>query len=148
MATTNLIASPDFLSYCIQSTIESTPLHLGVILLGSELPDATLFSNPSQLIAAEYSVSPWVRPVVTIASPGSYNQTLNQWETPPATEWTFTAPSAGFSIKQVFVILNGSATPNDTTGLLIGVASFSTGISVPGGTSQSIKIPWTLKSIV
>jgi hypothetical protein len=148
LTTANLTAGTGFLSYCIQNTIANVPLHLGVIVAGSELTEATLFSDPSEFVNIEYDASPWIRPVQTIVSPGTYNQTLNRWEIPPATEWTFTAPAAGFSIKQIFVIINGSTTPRNTNGTLIGVATFANAIAVPGGTSQSIKLPWSLKSIV
>jgi hypothetical protein len=148
LTTANLTAGTGFLSYCIQNTIGGVPIHLGVILSGSELPEATLFSDPSQFVNAEYNASPWIRPVQTIISPGTYNPTLSRFEIPPATEWTFTAPSGGFSIKQIFVIINGSTTPRDTNGTFIGVATFASAIAVPGGTSQSIKLPWSLKSIV
>lgn len=140
----NLVLDSGFLDYAVTNLLAGENLRLGVILSGSEVAPG---SSPATAIAAEYAGFGWTRPSIVLASSGSYNAVTGKWEIPATTEWAVVGPSGGFAIKQVFVIVGGSTTPLDTTGTFLGLATYSTAISVDSGATQPIRAPWRLYGV-
>ena len=148
MATANLKLGRAWGNHIATTIFQSQDFRLGLILSGSEVADTVVEGTDlSTLYAAEYAAGGWVRPTVQFPSIGDYNTTTDKWELPATTEWSFTGPSGGFSIKQAFVVKGGTTTPGNTTGILVGLATFSSPIVVASGATQAIRLPWVFYGV-
>ena len=131
------------------NTFAGRSLRLGIILEGNQQSDSDIAANALGIISGfEYNSGAWTRPTVTLSSNtlGSYNSTTQRYEiNGEVNKIPVTAPAGGFSIRQVFFILGGIATPRDTTGTIVGVPTFAAAIVMAAGDIQEFKLPWTVR---
>jgi hypothetical protein len=145
--TADFYASPSFLQYVSQQCFVGKNLRLGVIT------NAAFISGPPPLneatvIAAEYNSGGWTRPNLVVPSVGSFDSAVPEWDIGSTTqEWVIVGPSGGFDIRQLFVMIDGTSTPRNTTGTFLGPLTYPTAISVAAGASLPIRAPWSIRGV-
>lgn len=149
MPSSTMTAWGSLLTEVSVNTFTGRSLRLGIILEGNQQSDFDIAANNLGIISGfEYNSGAWTRPTVTLSSStlGSYNSTTQRYEiNGEANKIPVTAPAGGFSIRQVFFILGGSATPRNTMGTIVGVPTFAAAIVMAAGDIQEFKLPWTVR---
>lgn len=145
--TANFSAAPEFLSFVVSQCFNTRNLRLGVIPNASAVSSTLHLTDRAGVIAAEYNSGGWTRPNLVIPSLGSYDTGNNEWDVSTTMEWSITGPSGGFDIKQLFVLIDGTSTPRNTTGTLLGLLTYPTAISVAAGAVLPIRAPWSVLSV-
>ena len=127
-------------------------IKLGVILEGNQQDDAAIAANNMTIISTkEFNGAGWVRPSFLIngSTFGSYNSVTKKFEVDgEANSFLVTAPVGGFSIRQLFILLDGVTTPRDTNGIIVGVSTLPSAVVMAGGNTKSFKIPWKIRGLL
>jgi hypothetical protein len=144
--TANISCAPEFYSFAVTQAFNGRNLRLGVITNAAAVSSTLHLTNRAAVIAAEFNGGGWTRPNLVIPSLGSFDATNNEWDISTTMEWTVTGPTGGFDIKQIFVMIDGSATPRDTSGTLLGLLTYPTAISLAQGASLPLRAPWSLSN--
>jgi hypothetical protein len=144
MTTLSLKISPTLMQAIVQTMFVGTPIHLGVITTGNNIADNLVETTPEAFRAIEYNSGSWVRPTLTLGAVGSFNPGLDKWEFPTTSTWSLTGPPGGISIKQVVVILGGTTTPRDNTGVIVGVGTYTVPLDIAASAVQTIEVPWSI----
>lgn len=144
MTALTLKTAPSLMQTIVQSVFLNTPIHLGIITVGNNIADNLIETSPNNFRSIEYNSGSWTRPALTLSGAGNFNAGLDRWDFGSTSGWTVTGPPGGISIKQVVVILGGNSTPRDTTGITIGVGTYSVPLDIADGASQTIEMPWTI----
>lgn len=143
----NISLSPEFLAYVVTQCFDARNLRLGLIPNASAVSPALHLTDKGGVIAAEFDGSGWLRPSILIPALGAYDTVGNDWDLPPAMEWSVVGPTGGIDVKQLFVIIGGLTTARSALGILIGLATLTNVITIPSGVTTSIKAPWSLQGI-
>lgn len=143
MTTLSLKISPTLMQSIVQTMFVGTPIHLGIITVGNNIADSLVETTPEAFRAIEYNSGSWTRPQLTLGASGSFNAGLDKWEF-PTSAWSLTGPPGGISIKQVVVILGGTTTPRNNTGVIVGVGTYTVPIDIAANAVQTIEVPWSI----
>jgi hypothetical protein len=137
MATANFLIGPDFSNYVVGLALEGKDLRLGIILDGDDVSPTIHYTASNDAIAAEYAAGGWLRPTISFSTSGAWDAPNLEFDV-PTVSWDVIGPTGGFSIKQFFIIIDGSTTPGNTTGTFAGLSTFTTPIAVADGETTQI----------
>lgn len=144
MTALSLKISPTLMQAIVQTMFVGKPIHLGIITVGNNIADNLVETTPEAFRAIEYNSGSWLRPSLTMGTVGSFNAGLDKWEFPSTSKWSLTGPPGGISIKQVVVILGGTTTPRNSTGTIVGVATYAVPLDIAANVVQTIEVPWSI----
>ena len=150
MPTGTITPQGSYLTSVAQASLATKSIRLGIILDGLQRSDSQILADgvAGTISTYEYNAGGWTRPTVTTSSStlGSYNSgTLRYEVNGEIVKVTVTAPTGGFSIRQIFTILDGSVTPRDVTGQIVGFTTFAAAIVMAAGDTLDFKFPWTFR---
>jgi hypothetical protein len=135
---------PEYLEWISNLAFNGKTYRLIVIPNSAAITPSTTASNKSAILAAEFNGSGWSRPALTIPTSGAFDGANSEWDISTVLEWIVTGPSGGIDIKQISAIVDGVATPRDSTGKLMGIITYATPITVSAGQQLPIRIPWSI----
>lgn len=148
MAAIQIKTSPTLLRAIVEDFFSNQSIYLGLITSGNEINQNLVETTPEAFRSIEYNSGPWVRPSMAINptgnDPGSFNAGLDKWDFPSDLQWSFVGPVGGLSVKQIVLIAGGSSTPRSTSGIIVGVATYTTPLVVAAGVTQVIEAPWAI----
>jgi hypothetical protein len=129
--------NPAFLQ-TLSETLTAQTLYLGLIPQGNEVSDATFESNPLSVLGGEQSFMNRPSAVLPV---GAYNATTDGWELPATAQFQF-SPTAAITVAQCFVVRNGIAQPEDSTGTIVLLHTFPSPIVIAENQTVVLKTPW------
>lgn len=133
-----MVANPAYLESQSQLLTGMT-LYLGLILDGNEITDAAFESSPIAALLAEQTTI--ARPSTTLPT-GTYNATLKAWEMPNTAQFQFSNGASAVSVKQCFIVKNGTPTTGDNSGTIVLLYTFPTALALAANQTVILKTPW------
>ena len=133
--TTTMLPSEQFLRHNISTIWEAKDIRVCFLATTVQISAAI-----ADIYAAEYDLDYWQRPTVNIATIGGTFDIVTNTLTIPPIVWDITAPGTGLNYNQLFFIIGGTATPHDTTGLMVGLVTQANRTIVPANTTYPVDI--------
>jgi hypothetical protein len=139
-----MIPSPQFLQYVVKTLWEAKNLRLGIVSIDSPVNADQHLTDLAPIYAAEYDLSGWQRPTITIPTIASLYDKNTKTLNLPNLSWTVTSPAQGLTYYQLFVVIGGTASPHDTTGIFQGLTTQSSNSYINPNISFPVDISWSL----
>lgn len=136
--TSNTSLSKEFLQFTYNEVLRNRPIYLGIIEVANAVSATQHLSNLAPIYAAEYAPVGYVRPVLTLTDAGFYDQPSDSWISNLA-GWVIN-PSATINVSQFFMIIDGTATPRNQTGIFYGLNT-TQDVTFPGSIETPVLFP-------